>query len=135
MDGVHLISLVCAVVTVSVLLEMLRRRQIRQKYAVTWMLVGVAVAVVAINPQWFNEAAHSLGVINPPDLLAVIAALFLLLVTVHMSWELGRLEDRSRLLAEEVALLRSDLDDLRASLDQRAGRPPGAEAAAEDLSD
>lgn len=119
MDGVHLISLISALVTIAALVEMLRRRQIRQRYALLWVVVGVLVAVVAISPSLFNAAAHGLGVKNPPDLLAVLAALFLLLVTVHMSWELGRLEDRTRVLAEEVALLRSDL----AELQERAGRP------------
>jgi hypothetical protein len=58
-----------------------------------------------------------MGVINPPDLLAVTAVLFLLVVCVQMSWELGRMEDRARLLAEEVTLLRNDLDELRAPVD------------------
>lgn len=133
MAGVHLIALICAVVTIGLLVELLRRRQIRQKYAITWVVVGVVVAVVAISPGLFNGLAHSLGVINPPDLLIVVAALFLLLVTVHMSWELGRLEDRSRLLAEEVALLRTDLEDLNAGRDGTGrahnGRPvAGADA-------
>jgi len=55
--------------------------------------------------------AHAFGVKNPPDLLTVLAALFLLTVCVRLSWEVGRLEDHSRALAEEVALLRKDLDD------------------------
>jgi hypothetical protein len=72
------------------------------------------VAVFAISPGLFNSLAHTMGVINPPDLLAVLAALFLLVVCVHLSWELGRMEDKSRRLAEELALVRHDLDELRA---------------------
>ena len=45
------------------------------------------------------------------NLLTVLAALFLLIVCVYLSWEVGRLEDKTRLLAEEVALLRRELDD------------------------
>jgi hypothetical protein len=112
MAGVHLIALIAAVVTIAVMVELLRRRQLRQKYALMWVLVGVVVAVIAITPGTFNHVAHHLGVINPPDLLVVIAALFLLLVCVHLSWEIGRLEDRSRRLAEELALLRKEVEDL-----------------------
>ena len=36
----------------------------------------------------------------------LVAVTFLFLVAVHFSWELSRLEDRNRALAEEVALLR-----------------------------
>ncbi|MBO0731021.1 MAG: DUF2304 domain-containing protein [Acidimicrobiaceae bacterium] len=112
MSGVHLIALVLAVVTISLLVELLRRRHLRQKYALMWIVVGVAVAVVAIFPGTFNRIARDMGVVNPADLLVVLAALFLLLVCVHLSWEIGRLEDRNRRLAEELTLLRNDVDRL-----------------------
>jgi hypothetical protein len=112
MAGVHLIALVLAIVTITVLVELLRRRQLRQKYVLTWIVVGVVVAAIAISPGTFNRAAKAMGVINPADLLVVLAALFLLLVCVHLSWEVGRLEERSRRLAEELALVRNDVDRL-----------------------
>jgi hypothetical protein len=114
MSGVHLIALLSAFATLIVIVELSRRRQLREKYAVMWLAVGVVVAVFAVEPALFNRLAHSVGVINPPDLLAVLASLFLLVVCVQLSWEIGRLEDKSRSLAEEVALLRKDIDDLGA---------------------
>jgi hypothetical protein len=113
MSGVHIIALVSALTTLSVIVELSRRRQLREKYAVVWLGVAVVVAVFAIAPGLFNRLAHAMGVINPPDLLTVSASLFLLVVCVQLSWELGRMEDKSRLLAEEVTLLRNDLNELR----------------------
>jgi hypothetical protein len=110
MSGVHIIVLVSAIATLSVIVELSRRRQLREKYAFLWLGVSVFVAVVAIAPGLFNRLAHAMGVINPPDLLTVGAALFLLVVCVHLSWELGRMEDKTRLLAEEVALLRHEME-------------------------
>lgn len=115
MSGVHITALVACAITVTALVELLRRRQLRDKYAVVWLLVSVPIVTFAIAPGLFNRLAHALGVINPPDLLTVSAALFLLVVCVYLSWEVGRLEDKTRLLAEEVALLRKELVD--------AGRP------------
>ncbi len=133
MPGVHLIALVLAVITISVLVELLRRRQLRQKYALIWIVVGIAVAAVAIFPGTFNRVARDLGVVNPADLLVVLAALFLLLVCVHLSWEIGRLEDRNRQLAEELALLRNDVDRLaQATGAQPAAIPSDAPARASD---
>jgi hypothetical protein len=113
MSGVHIIALVSAVVTVTVIIELSRRHQLRETYALVWLAVGVVVAGIAIAPGLFNQFAHAIGVINPPDLLTVVAALFLLVVCVHLSWDLGRMEDRTRLLAEEVTLLRNDLEALQ----------------------
>jgi hypothetical protein len=110
--GVHVIALISAVITLTVIIELSRRRQIREKYAVIWLVVAAVIAVFAIFPSLFNAMAHAVGVKNPPDLLLVIASLFLLVICVRFSFEIGRLEDKTRILAEEIALLRKDLDDL-----------------------
>lgn len=132
MSGVHVIALVSAVLTLSAILEMCRRRQLREKYALVWLVVCVVVAAIAIAPGLFNRFAHDMGVISPPDLLTVVAALFLLVVCVHLSWELGRTEEKTRLLAEEVTLLRNELEllktpatELRPLRGSRRNRPAG----------
>lgn len=128
MSGVHVIAIVAAVATIAVIVELSRRRQLREKYALIWLLIGLVMAVFAVSPGLFNHLAHSMGVKNPPDLLTVIASLFLLTVCVQFSWEFGRTEDKTRLLAEEVALLRNQVDALRR---EARSRPAGPD---EDLS-
>jgi hypothetical protein len=109
MTGVHIIAIVSAFVTLSVIIELSRRRSLHDKYAVLWLAVCVVIAVFAIVPGLFNEIAHHVGVKNPPDLLLVLASLFLLMVCVYLSWEVGRLEDKTRVLAEEITLVRAEL--------------------------
>jgi hypothetical protein len=127
--GVHLVALVSAVVTLVVIVELSRRRHLHPKYAALWLSVGVVLAVFAISPGLFNRMAHAMGVISPPALLTVLAALFLLMVCVYLSWEVGRLEDKTRVLAEELALLRTELDDAAPASpsvgveDRRGARP------------
>ena len=111
MTGVHIIALVIAAVSLTLIVELSRRKQLRNKYTVVWLLVGLAIAVFAIAPGLFNAIAHGMGVKSPPDLLVVVASLFLLVVCVYLSWEAGRLEDKAQALAEEVALLRNELEE------------------------
>ena len=127
MTGVHIIALVAAVVTLSVIIELSRRSQLRNKYTVVWLLVGLVIAVFAVAPGMFNYIAHSLGVKSPPNLLVVVAALFLLMVCVYLSWEAGRLEDKTRVLAEEVALLRNELEERTDPSAPGPERPPTPE--------
>jgi hypothetical protein len=114
--GVHIIALVSAVLSLSVIIRLTRRRQLPEKYAIVWLGVAVFIGFFAVFPGLFNSLAHSMGVKEPPDLLSVLADLFLLVVCVRLSWEIGRLEDRTRILAEEMALLRKDLDDRTAEV-------------------
>ncbi len=111
MTGVHIIALVGALVTLTVITELLRRRQLREKYAILWLVVAIGVAVLAVFPSLLEDVSHRLGVAVPLNLLLFVAALVLLMVSVHLSWEVGRLEDKTRLLAEEIAILRDRVDD------------------------
>jgi hypothetical protein len=105
----HLITGLAGVVGMLAILRLVRRRQLRAKYAILWLGVGVAFVVLGVSPGLLDWAARRTGVANPPDLLFLVGTLFLVLVVMHLSWELSRLEDRTKILAEEVALMRTEL--------------------------
>jgi hypothetical protein len=104
----HVVVIGVVVIGAWFLMRMLRRRQLRGKYTLLWMFVGLAVLVLAAFPSLLDRAARWLRVYDSPNLLFLLAIAFLLLVCVYFSWELSRLEERSRILAEELALLRSE---------------------------
>jgi hypothetical protein len=115
-----ILGIVGSLVTLSVLFEMMRRQRLREKYAVFWAMVAVLTLVVAAFPGLLTWASALIGVAVPANLLFFMASMLLLVVTVQHSSELGRLEDRTRTLAEEVGLLRLQLErsqhhDLRAA--------------------
>ena len=93
--------------------ELVRRRALREKYAALWLVVSVVALVFAVFPTTLDHLATLLGFQVPANLLFAMAALVLLAVSMQLSLELGRVEDRSQRLAEEVALLRLDLEELR----------------------
>ncbi|MBA3294600.1 MAG: DUF2304 domain-containing protein [Geodermatophilaceae bacterium] len=94
------------------MLELLRRRQLSEKYAALWLIVGLGVLILLIAPGLLNWASEALGFEVPANLLFLLALTLLLGVSVHLSWELSRLEDETRSLAEELALLRSRVEEL-----------------------
>jgi hypothetical protein len=110
MSSIHIVALIGGVAILTTMFEFLRRGQLREKYAVLWLLEGIGAAVFALFPGLINEIAQPLDVADPPNLLLFAAVLVLVLVTVHLSWESSRMEDRTRALAEEVALLRQHIE-------------------------
>lgn len=103
---------VTALVLVGFIFELVRRRRLREKYAVLWIVVGVVVLALGLFPQVINSVSHLFGVADGVSLVLFCAVLFLLAVCLHLSWEVSRLEDETRVLAEEMALLRLRVDDM-----------------------
>jgi hypothetical protein len=121
-----ILGVVGSLTTLVLLFELLRRKHLREKYAILWAAVAVMTLLVAAFPQLLFWMSDLLGVEVPANLLFFVASLVLLGISVHHSYELGRLEDRTRTLAEEVALLRLRLEQpgRHASTSDGADQPP-----------
>jgi len=116
-------AFVFSLVMFVLVLEMLRRKKLREKYAVLWLLVGGGSLILAGWPQLLALVAGWLGVQVPSNLLFAMSIVLLIGVSLHLSWELSVVEDETRILAEEVAILNTSLNQLRDEL--RAVEAPG----------
>lgn len=103
------------------MIELLRRRQLREKYAMLWLAVCVVVVPVAFVPSVVDKVAVVFGFASGVSLMLLLSVVFLLLICMHLSWEVSRLEEETRTLAEDAALLRTEM------LARSAGREPADE--------
>lgn len=101
-----------ALAIVGVVFEMLRRKKLREKYAALWLFVGIGTLVLAAFPRLLTIVTEFSGVQLPSNLLFIISILLLLGVCLHLSWEISVVEDETRTLAEEVAILRALVEAL-----------------------
>lgn len=111
------IGIAAALVVLAIIITMLMRRHLREKYALLWLVIGIAMLVLAVFPELLGALARLLGVIVPSNLLFALAVALLIGVTLHLSWELSRAEEEIRRVAEEVAILRAEIEQGRAPRD------------------
>lgn len=90
--------------TLLFLLGLVRRRRLRAKYTLLWLGTGAGMVVLAAVPGLLDRISGRLGISYGPTTLFSAAIVLLLLVCMHFSFELSRLEERARSLAEELAL-------------------------------
>jgi hypothetical protein len=117
------IQVVGALVTlafVAVIVRMVRQRKLRAKYSFLWLIVGVVFVTTTSIPGLLGRLSNAVGIYYPPAFLFLGAIVFLLFLAVHISWELSRLEDRTRTLAEELALANEELRSIRNERAERA---------------
>lgn len=117
-------GIVFALGVLTIIVALLLRRQLREKYATLWLIIGIAFLVLALCPGLLLWLAATLGVTVPSNLIFALSIVLLVGVALHLSWELSRAEDEIRRVAEEVALLRADLEGLRDESRSPDGRTP-----------
>jgi hypothetical protein len=110
-DRAHIVVIVAAAVTLLVIFRLVRLQQLRSKYALLWLTIALLIVPLAAAPRMLEWISDRLGIAYAPTTLLLFACGFLFAVVVHFSWELSRLELRTRTLAEELALLRARMTE------------------------
>jgi hypothetical protein len=128
----NIAAFLLALAIVGLVVEMLRRKKLREKYAALWLIVGVATLILAAFPRLLNVVAEFVGVQLPSNLLFAMSILMLLGVCLHLSWEISVVEDETRTLAEEVAILRVQVEALSAPNGNEPPLPADSLAATHD---
>ena len=106
----NILAAIAALITFIFVIDLLRRGVLREKYAVLWLFFSGAALLLAIFPAILVWLTGVLGVAEPVNLLFFVTIVLLVLVSVQLSYELSRHEARIRRLAEEVALLKEEIN-------------------------
>lgn len=108
----YIFSIVASLLALGVVVDRLRRRRLRERHAVWWLVAGVVALLISVFPQITAWAAGLVGVEQPANLAFFASIVVIFLVCVQFSAELTDLEDKVRTLAEEAAMNDLRLRDL-----------------------
>lgn len=95
-----------------VIIELLRRQHLREKYAILWLVIAVALPIVFFSERLIDRISIMVGIMYPPTLVFIAAILGLLLLTLMLSVIDSHQTDRIIKLTQKVALLDERLDQL-----------------------
>ena len=109
----HVLLLVATAVCVVAILRLVRRHGLRSKYSLLWLTLAVLLLALGVFPGLLVAASRVVGIHYPPAAFLTLAVAALLMIVIHFSWELSRLEERTRILSEHAALLGAEIDRLR----------------------
>jgi len=134
--GMQLGSLAILLCFLGWVVWLIRTEQLSLRDSLLWLLTTLAATVVTAFPQLLGRLAHFIGVQVPANALFGAGLLYLALNVLSVTLVASASAHRIRRLAQECALLRADLEALRAAQPggaaaQLSGRP---EATALDLS-
>ena len=117
------LAILAAVVLLVIVLEMVRRRRLMERYALLWMFSALVILALAVWQGALNRLAELMGIYSAPNALFFIAVGFVLLLLLHFSAAMSRLSDQSKVLAQRQAILEQRLREVEGAqpADERAG--------------
>lgn len=120
---VSLVGVAASLLLILVVLELVRGRRLKERYALLWLATGAVLLLLSAWRGGLNTVAGWLGVTGyPPAVLFAVATLFILLVLLHYSTVISKLTDENVELAQRIALLEQSV---RARSASERPTPPG----------
>ena len=101
------LSLVLSIGFLVVSVIAMRRQRLREQAALLWLLVSlVMVFVSATLPiHLLDRVSHLVGIAYAPDLVLLLAVLFLMVLVFHLTLSLARLSAKQIALVQEIGLM------------------------------
>ena len=120
----RLVLLALGLTMLGLTLNLIRRRRLREEYAVLWVLTSVVILLLVLVPSVLFMVAKWLN-LHHSVLLLLLVFVFLAAIVLHYSVAISRHSEREKQLSQDVALLKDELGKLRD--EGRQPPPPPAE--------
>lgn len=124
----QIVALIATLAIFLLVLELVRRRRLAERYALLWMLAAVAMLVLAIWTEGLNVIADLMGIQEPANAIFILAIGVIFILLLHFSVATSRLAEETKILAQETARLDQELRVAR-------GEVPGENGASAEAAD
>jgi hypothetical protein len=109
---VSIVGAIASVLLIVIIIELIRSRRLRERYALLWLLTGLVLLVFSLWRGGLNTVAGWAGVTGyPPAVLFALGLLFVIVVLLHYSTVISKLSDQNTILAQRVALLEAEMEE------------------------
>jgi hypothetical protein len=112
----QIFALVVSAVIFIFVIDMVRRRRLREEYSVLWLVTSVVMFILVFKYEWLVAITRWIGATTSTTTLFIGSLVFLMLLSVQFCIKISRLTDQVKDLSQENALLRKQVETLARSL-------------------
>ena len=114
-NRVRIVAVIVTAILLGLVLELVRRRRLIERYALLWMVVALILLVLAIWNQLLAHVSNAVGIEVPANALFIAGLGLAFLLLLHFSVVTTRLSEETKILAQEVARLDAEARAARAA--------------------
>lgn len=126
---IQLIIGICLVVALLAIVNMIRKRKLELKYALSWLIAIVFVLILDCFPVLLIRLSYFLGIWAPVNMIFFLGFCFSLLIIFVLTVTLSRMSERVRKLAQAVALNEEKIEILMKEQDSAKEENDGGKEA------
>jgi hypothetical protein len=111
---IQFITALGAVGLAALVLDLVRRRRLSEEYSLLWVVSTLTMAILGVCPPILRALTRSLGILYESSLVFFVGVVFGVGMLLYLSVRLSRMGQEQEVAVRELALLRHELEELRA---------------------
>lgn len=113
MIAVYTISIIFSIVLLLIIIELVRRNYLKEKYSLFWIFFGIFLILFALFPQLTYGLSILFGIKYPPAVLFFLGLLFLIVYNLHLTVVLSQQLERVTRTIQEIAILKEYYKEIK----------------------
>ena len=106
------IAVAVALTILVAVLELVRRRKLREEYSFLWVCTATILMALAFAPSLLDLFKRAIGAETPTSALFFGGLMFCMFVALLFSVRLSRLTFRTKMLTRQAALAQSEIEEM-----------------------
>jgi hypothetical protein len=113
MTRTNIVIIISSTATLLFVLELVRRRKLREEYSWLWLLTAVVYLLVTLWAGLGDWVTDVIGTNSVPIAFAFIGLQFIVIISIQYSVRLSNLTTQIKDLSQELAILDNEIKQLR----------------------
>lgn len=106
------------------IVQLVRKRKLTERFALAWMLIPILLIIFSSNRILLEKCAALAGIYYAPAIMIPIIFSLFIIVSLYFSIKACKSEQQIKMLAQELALLKNELNQIRQrNSTERTGSP------------
>ncbi len=118
MIRIQIVIAVFIILALLMVFNMVRKKRLDLRYALSWMILMVVLLVLDIFPILIDKLSKAMGIELPLNTLIFLGFCFMLVLVFGLTVSLSNLSSKVKSLTQELALLEKKVKD---KLDDQSG--------------
>lgn len=107
---IQIIIGIIVILALCIIVNMIRKKRLELRYALSWLCVGIAILVLDCFPQLIAWLSEKIGIASPVNMLFFFGFCFSLMIIFVLTIAISRMSIRIKELAQEIALFEKKIN-------------------------
>lgn len=109
--NVYTISIIFSMVFLFIIIELVRKRKLQEKYSILWIFMSIILIVLSSTPKVINKLAKLLDIKNAPSFLFLFGLVYLIIYNLHITVVVSLQSEKITRLTQEIGLIKEKIEN------------------------